>query len=224
MKHGTASGYNNHKCRCSPCTAANTESQSRYTRRKHYGVIDLVDVEAVRDHVAYLRKNGYGIGHISAISGVSASAITWIIGVGSDDRRRETKRLRQDNADAILAIKVGDTAPGFGKFLSVDVKTTKRRVRALLRVGYSRQDIAEAADLSVDVINKIVRPSTKTCGLLTREKIVRAYSKLDHHGPLPKTKAEWAAYDKRIQHATSKHWLAPDAWIDIDDLSERPNY
>lgn len=224
MKHGTASGYINHKCRCVPCTAANTEAQSRYRRRKHYGAIDLVDVDAVRNHVEYLRENGYGIGHISAISGVSVSTITWVLGVGSGDRRRESKRLRQDNADAILAIKVGDFAPGFGKFLSVDSKTTKRRVKALLRVGYSRQDIADAAELSIDAINKIVRTSTKTCGLMTREKIVKAYSELDHLGPTPTTKEEWIAYDKRKQYALSKRWLGPDAWEDIDDLSERPNY
>lgn len=223
MKHGTASGYNK-KCRCEPCTTAKTEAQRKYRRRTVYGVVDLVDVDAVKAHVDYLRENGYGIGHISAISGVSVSTINWIIGTGSGETRRETKRLRQDNAEAILAIQVGDVAPGFGKYLPVPAKPARRRLRALVRVGYSREQIAEEAGLSVDSINKIIRAKVTTCGLVTREKIFDAYSRMDHDGPVPTTKAEWVAYDKRKAEASKKGWVPPSGWKDIDDLSDRPNY
>lgn len=213
-----------HKCRCDLCRAAWAQSQREYRRRKAYGRVNLVDVAPVKAHVDHLREQGYGVGHIAALSGVDVSTITWIIGFGSGDTRRATKRLRQDNADAILQIKVGDVAPGFGKYLPVPSLGARRRVRALVRVGYTRQEIADEAGLSLQAISKIARTKVKTCGLLTREKIAAAYSRLDHSGPRPSTKEEWVAYDRRKAWAIKRNWLPPERWANIDDPTERPNY
>lgn len=41
IPHGTAGGYNNHQCRCAPCTHAATRTRSNAPDRKHADILPL---------------------------------------------------------------------------------------------------------------------------------------------------------------------------------------
>ena len=222
MKHGTASGYTYHKCRCDECRRCWRETQAQYVRRKAYGIQNLIDAEPAREHVLKLREAGYSIRQISEISGISDSALQRLIGLGAGGMAKRTKRIRSENSEALLALRPEDYLPGTGTYTPVDVRGTRRRIKALVAVGYSRQSLAEYTGLTRTTIDKLLGSFTSTCGAETRNKVVRVYSMLDHAGPLPHSAEEWKAYDHAIEYGRKNRLVPPHEWYDIDNPLEKP--
>lgn len=106
--------------------------------------------------------------------------------------------------------------------LTVDGLGTRRRIRALMALGWSGVQLDEA----------IGRKRTYTAALVVREGPIRrdtadAYAALylDLHGRRP---AETTRYEKqratRLRNeAARKGWPTPDRWYDIDDPAETPD-
>lgn len=98
-----------------------------------------------------------------------------------------------------------------GDPLNVPAYRALRRLRALMRIGYSQRMIAEAAGISEGALARIA--NQRTVHRRTFKKIAAVYEWW-HMIPGPSTIARGKA--------TKKGWPPPLAWIDIDDPAEHP--
>jgi hypothetical protein len=88
--------YSSHRCRCDGCRDANVTYEKKRTRRAAYGQALMVDAQPVLDHVQMLSDAGLGKRRLAEITGLSETAI-WKL-------KRQTKRVRKETAEAILAV------------------------------------------------------------------------------------------------------------------------
>lgn len=193
--HGTATGYVAWRCRCQPCTNANRKRLNRYKLRKLNGVDVWGDIDAVHDHIEWLRS-----------SGISYHAIARAVGYNFKGQIQEivaADRVTVATAARILAVTIDDLddrtlIPALG---------TMRRLRALARVGYSTPAIAVAIAFDEVTLRKIRRgkqPKTQRRVV----DLVTAYYRANADRPGPCNRARLYAEQRR--------WLPPMAWDDED--------
>jgi hypothetical protein len=90
--------YSAHGCRCDACRNCNVEYEAMRTRRTAYGQQTMVDAAPVLEHVRVLSAAGLGKARLSQLTGLSVSTILKL--------KRESKRVRKETADAIMAVEV----------------------------------------------------------------------------------------------------------------------
>lgn len=96
MKHGTVSGYTNHRCRCEPCKRARSVYDKRWRLARIGGVELLVDSAGTRRRLQALAVVGWSADELAPRLGVAPSMILhW---------RTSTSRMRKPTADAVRAL------------------------------------------------------------------------------------------------------------------------
>src|SRR4051812_35764236 len=107
--HGTRATYLAESCRCALCRLANRTYAPTRTRAIAMGRWGpYVDAEQAVHHLDLLRKHGYGIDTIAALSGVARSTVRRLLrDVGTDASR--PRRIRPVIAQRLLAVDYGDT-------------------------------------------------------------------------------------------------------------------
>lgn len=219
MTHGTLTRYKSGRCRCTPCRDANS-TYARNLRRAHaYGRPPLIDAEPVRTHIAELRAQGIGLRRIAKTAGLRLEVIEALAGYRGPTIGRT---CRPDTATAILAVTPTHTPDGIAERRPVPAVGTRRRVQALMRVGYSAEAIGRAAGLTGQAIGRAAKPDRPTVGRITHERVTLAFDRLDPLGPTPNGPAEAGQIAGRIARATAARWAPPLAWDDPDDPDERP--
>ncbi len=120
-------------CRCVPCRASNsryeTERRAARSRGEWNGI---VDAEKARQHLLLLSSRGIGRDTVSEVTGFSASCIDLI-------RTGKRAGIRAMNEKAILAI---DPDAPLNDAMLVSPKETWKRLRWLLRNGFTKKEIA----------------------------------------------------------------------------------
>lgn len=215
-QHGTRACYVLDKCRCTPCGRANREDEVKRVRLHAYGRWDnLVDAQPVRDHIAALRDAGMGWKRVAFLAGVSNGAMTKLI-YGMNGKA-PSRRVRRETADAILGIQPAP-APG----VRVDSTGTKRRLQALVAIGWSIEKLAAASGIDRQRLDGAMRG--RQVLLDTKTRVIALYDELwDQRPPEGDHRARIAAERSR-NRARANGWLPPAAWDDdtIDDPSSGP--
>jgi len=204
-RHGTRARYIA-GCKCAPCKAANTRYAKLAKYRSDQGISTLLDAAPVKRHLRRLRAAGVGKRTIAARAGVSQTVVDRLLGLNSD---RPAKRVRPDIAAKILAVTVNDRADGS----LIDGTGTRRRLQALVALGYTQTDLAQRIGWSVANLNVITlgRHPSVTCA--TANLVDDLYEELSMRpGPSMRARAV----------ARRNGWVPPLAWHDIDDLLEQP--
>lgn len=100
---------------------------------------------------------------------------------------------------------------------------TKRRVEALMCLGWSTASVAGIAGLSsyTDLWNIVNRPSG-TIRKATADRIAQVYDELSMRPPMPTTRGERISVARALGMAQRKGYAPPLAWDDIDDPDEQP--
>lgn len=138
-KHGTNARYRwgevgddyRNGCRCYECCTAGVLYEKLRAARKHRGVDPYVDNTEARQHLEWLETQGVGLRTVSAVSGVSRSALSLI--------RKGTRQVsRPETIAAILALHTGDAAAG----AVIDGTRTMQLVDELLALGHTKGDLA----------------------------------------------------------------------------------
>lgn len=191
-------------CRCEDCRLANRTYQSKLNRRNAaiaWGTVepDLIDSSEVRAHIAILRASGVGRRQIAAASGVSQTVIMRLIGLNTD---RPANRIRRSTAAKILAVQPGQVAPG-GMVPSLG---TRRRIQALIRIGWSQYALAEKLGTTNAHIGLLLRRQERVLGR-TADQVKDLYHQLELT-PGPSNRARL--------YAARRDWLPPLAWNDPD--------
>ena len=168
-----------------------------------HGISARVDATRAREHIEALVAAGLTHNGIAAAVGASQPAISNIVhGQRTIFREREA---------AILAVSVPavirSMPSGWVSALGV-----RRRLQALMAIGWTAADIALVVGCSPASIQQWTKPR-KWVRLTTREEILRAWDRM-HMTPGP------SAVNRA--RARRKGWAPPLAWDDIDDPAEQP--
>lgn len=201
-RHGTAACFNA-GCHCDRCRKA----RSFYDRwRRVPGNVDLVDVTPVREHVAVLRSSGMGYRSIEAAAGVSRSTMNAIIGRPG----RAAKRIRSATASRILAVH-----PQKAPSTSIDGTGTRRRLQALVAIGWSQRSLADRLEMTGPNLGRVIHGYCDQVLVRTARQVAELYDDLSMTpGPDPRS----------VARAAAAGWPPPLCWDDdtIDDPTASP--
>lgn len=174
----------------------------RYDRDR--GIARTVDVAEVRAHLATLRAAGMTWRAISEVCGVTSSALC-AIGLG------QTSTVNAARAHRILAVRPGAVYARANTAGHVPAVGARRRIRALLAIGWTHARIAEAAGIPPRRPALILSQAGGMVTLDAHDRIADAYDELSmRQGP--------SVRNRRLGYPP------PLAWDDetIDDPRARP--
>lgn len=221
-QHGTYSCYTADGCRCVPCAAACSTYTEELNRRNAYGQTPWVDAGPVRARIADLGREGVGLKTIAARTGISQGTLTKLVyGFTRSDgtHRPPSERVRRETADAILAVRPDDRADG----VRVDATGTRRRVQALVALGWSVQSIADRSGIDRQILDRLVMGRWFTTGRTVRQ-VREIYDALSSTTPPETNQRERISASRARRRAEAEGWLLPAWWDDdtIDDPAADP--
>lgn len=204
--HGTWNCYNNHACRCQPCTDAARRYRKRLQVERLSGREPVIDADAARRHLLRAQEAGLSIRTLAGMSGLSTSTLQEI---------RSGRRTRTGNTVAarILAVKI---VPDMRSEVEVPATGSVRRLRALATLGWGAKAIAAHSDASEETIDA-VRRGMATVHARTHQRIADTYRRLITMSPPASNQRERAAATYTRRWAARKGWVGPMAWDDIDN-------
>jgi len=215
-EHGTYACYTLDRCRCVPCAVANADYEQGRLRQLAYGRQDLVDADPVREHVRALMASGVGLKRIEQLTGMHGGAIcTLMYGKLREDgtRRDPARRVRRARAEQILAVRLGDVAPG----ARVDPTGTVRRLGGLLALGWSVQRVADEHGLDRQALDRALRGHRVVAS--TAAKVRAAYEAIGDRPAPETTQRERGSASRARRRAAEGGWPVPAMWDDdaLDD-------
>lgn len=227
--HGTHACYVLDRCRCHPCSAANTAYERDRIRQQAYGRWNnMVDAEPAREHVRALQAQGMGLKQIVAATNgeFSQGAMTRLMyGRNKSETNRQdgpSRRIAKDHAEALLAVHATlHTLAGGAK---IDGTGTRRRLQALVCLGWSQSRLAVELGYSQRNFNHLVQGKR---GVTVRNAIAtrNLYDRLWNVAPVAVRRGELAGINRSKRYAAQHGWAPPLAWDDdqIDDPKARPH-
>jgi hypothetical protein len=171
-EHGTNARYRwgevgddyRNGCRCYECCTAGVLYEKLRAARKRRGVDPYVDNTEARQHLEWLETQGVGLRTVSAVSGVSRSALSLI--------RKGTRPVsRPETIAAILAVHTGDAAAG----AVIDGTRTMQLVDELLALGHTKGDLAIMLGASTKALQVCQRGTVRR---ETADKVTALYEEL----------------------------------------------
>jgi hypothetical protein len=184
--------------------AKNRRRQIAYGR---WQPTEQLDPTPVREHIANLRTFGMSVQTIAHLAGEKRGALSQIVYPNHSDY---LKWITPERANRLLAVRFDLDAIPSGR--NVDAAGTRRRIEALMRMGWSQGHIARALGVSRQRVSKYRQ------GAHVESDTARAVRDLfrqwwDKPGP------EVRAVNKAIREG----FAPPLAWDDIDDPSATPD-
>lgn len=225
-QHGTNPCYVLDKCRCLPCMKARGETDSQRRRQQAYGRYDkYVDAEPIRAHMRTLMDSGIGLKRIAKLSGVS-TGVLWKLIYGKrrpDGTRTPTIRVTRPTANRILAITPQPQLLADGA--KIDGTGTRRRLRALIALGYSINWLAR--ELGMSNVWRTIHSDRFGDGTVikaTADAVRALYDAYSMHPHQPADHRSRIAASRARTLARVNGWLPPLAWDDdhIDDPTYEP--
>jgi hypothetical protein len=218
-RHGTPACYRHDKCRCWPCTGADSAARARRRRLKGYGREALVDAGPAAAHVRELRAAGLSMARASQLSGVAGSALWNLLHgrLGRDGVRRPATRLRRATAERILAVPAGPGQVADEDW--VDATGTRRRLQALACLGWPQARLAERIGISAEQV-RLLQLRTLRTQKATAERAIEAYDQLWNTQPPQASPRQRRWADHTRAQARKHRWAPPMAWD--DDTIENP--
>lgn len=219
-QHGTYAAYTLDRCRCLPCTVACSDYTTDLRRRAAYGIDARVDAEPVRQHVLNLKASGVGIKTIAAQTGISTGTLCKLVyGIRRADgtMRPPSKRILRATADRLLAVTPQMAADG----ARVPAVGARRRVQALMTLGWSRPQIAEHAGVDVQPLRRL--DDATVIEARTARAVADVYERLWRAMPPERNRYQASAAARTRNAAARAGYVSPLAWDDIDDPAATPD-
>jgi transcriptional regulator with XRE-family HTH domain len=216
-EHGTRAGYRG-GCRCEPCRRADREYARRRYRLKAYGQWQpFTDAAPVREHVRRLMSLGIGAARVGDLAKVPHSSVGRLLYGRPGHGEPPSRRVRTAAAQRLLAVRFSEAslAPG----VAVDAAGTRRRLRALVAVGWSGRALAARLAMEPAHLSRILRDRPTVSGATAR-RVRELYDELWDQPPPQSTRGERISAAKSRAHAVRRGWPPPLAWD--DDTIEQP--
>lgn len=193
--HGTTTRYDNHRCRCQPCSSA----KCAYAKKRRYLQTTgrwnpWTDPARARAVLVRYKALGVGASRVADVAGIARETAWRIVSGDHPKITHETERK-------ILAAKV-TPLPG----AKVSAVGSCRRVHALMCMGYTQPVIREQAGVSRGAMSRLGAGRPLTVAWVA-EAIMRAYDELSMI-PAPVSQSSKVART----HAKKMGYLPPLAW------------
>lgn len=214
--HGTYARYVLDRCRCGKCRAAKAAYAARVARLQAYGQWrPLVDGEPVRAHIRALMAAGVPLRTIVRLADVSVTVVAYLL--YGRKGAPPSRRVRATSAAAILAIEVDPSV--VGPRTPVDASGTRRRLQALMWMGWTLSQISEEAGVYRTTLSKAM--TADVVQFRIAEAIRNVYDRLwDREPPAPNSDARRRVACVKTE-ARRRGYLPPAAWDDdLIDLDE----
>jgi transcriptional regulator with XRE-family HTH domain len=214
-EHGTITAYTEDACRCDDCADASADHRNWQRRLRAYGRHQpfLVDAGPAREHLLALRANGIGFPRAAKLAGLGKSTASKIVSGYQKTVSRETEAK-------ILAIPL--EAPKADN-RAIDGTGTRRRIQALIAVGWSCPKLEARLGLSKNWTDQLLKGGNVTPA--NAEKVRALYDELwDKRPPEPQGRYEKTALARTLRWAQESGFALPLAWDDetIDDPAAEP--
>lgn len=219
--HGTLSRHKHYRCKCDLCRKAGRDYMNMRSRLIAYGRWQpYIDAEPVRAHVRMLCGFGIGIPQTRRLSEVSNGSMSLLMyGRGN---RPPSRRVRTQTADRILTVKpsIDAVAPS----ALVDGTGTRRRLQALVAIGWPQIELARHTGVDKMTINDQVRLISTTIYGSTARTVRTLYDQLWNVDPRTRGVTERWVEEARAM-AKDRGWAPPGAWDDdyIDSPAATPD-
>lgn len=221
--HDNLTCYVEYRCRRPECVARMRSYERERRRNKAAGISTFVDAEPVRQHIYALRAAGISVSRLAVLTGLPGRTINgfterqW----GSHGQRLGLRQRTSPRvAGLILAIE-----PDPAIATKVSSIASRRRIQALVAIGWPQTHIAKRAGLAHSTLNDILRkPSIMASTAAT---VAAAYD--DIRGRRIARSGVSAREAKMARsRAASYRWPTPAYWDDpehpIDDPDFEPFY
>lgn len=223
--HNNLACLKQYGCQRPECRARWRTYMNNRTRLLAYGTWQpYIDAEPVRQHVHMLRTYSIGIPRVRELSGTPSGTMTKLLyGQGS---RPPSRRVRARTADRITAIR-----PSLELVLPkalVDGTGTRRRLRALVAVGWPQLELGRRLDMDKKSVNDQVNGVSATAYGSTARAVRDLYDRLWDTDPASQgVDARWIGEARA--RAVQRSWAPPAAWDDdyidspaaVPDLGEK---
>lgn len=209
-------------CRCDACRAAETEKRSLYRTRKareRWGAEPslMVDADTARAHVRSLMASGIPRKTIAKLAQVTDGCVARLLygEPSTTPPTPPTVRMTRRNAEKLLAVRFEDALALDGY---VDAAGTRRRLQALVALGWPQSELARRLGLNSRHMNRFIASKRVSTD---RARQVRAlYGQM--WDTAPPEENGYQRRDTRAARARARRegWPLPGAWD--DDLIDLP--
>lgn len=204
-QHGTVAMYRRGGCDCTECVEAARRSNRRNSKLRAMGRSALVDAAPVREHVQRLIQGGMTPRQIEDVSGVHRTAIRVLL--GDFPNRKQSQRVRPDTARALMSVR--STRPVVNTAM-IDATGTRRRLQALLAIGYTSRDLARRLGASGSSTSGLQIAKRSVVRADTARAVAELYRELENTpGP-----------SRRAETANRARGYLPPAWWDEDTIDD----
>lgn len=177
-----------------------------------------VDAEPARQHVLWLRSQNMGPKRISEVSGVPHGSLAKLVYGDPQRGLAPSKRIRPETAARILA-----TRPDPYPRANVPSIGARRRLRALVALGWTQSELARRVGLTRAAFYRMIHTGPETAmHAATVRRAREVYAELSMTPP-PMGTAR-ARYDAEVARETARrHGWKPPLALDDDRLDD-PTY
>lgn len=222
-EHGTPTAYVLDRCRCVPCTTANTAREKRRELDRQRGTYDSgrVDARPVRDHIVALREAGYGLKQLAKVAKVSNATLGKI--VYGDPSRKTPPRARVEKhvADRVLAVK--PSLSTLGETTLVKSADTVARIQHLVCMGYSIGWLAGRSGMTNNSLFRMM--DHDVCQAKTARTVRQLFLQFGDKPRLGDSRHEAAATTRAIRYAADRGWALiplPNAPASVTEAPVEP--
>lgn len=218
---GTRTKYVLDRCRCAPCSKANSQAETQRERLKAYGRYNkYVPALAVREHVNALTAAGMGLKQVAKVSGVAHGAL-WKLMYGKtqpDGTRIPSRRVLRETAEKLYAIDAAWTgllelAPG--ALDRAGTPEARARLRSLVALGWSMSELGRRLGIAWERNAILI---VKDDQRVMQRRTVDAANALFEQ--LCMTPAPETCHRERISAARARNYAKAHGWLpplDLDD-------
>jgi hypothetical protein len=218
--HDNLTCYTDYRCRLPQCI----ERYNAYDRERGRAITagtwqPLLDAEPIRQHLLTLHAAGITIYRVAAITGLQYRQVRSFTQHDYGNAAPRKRRVTREVAAKILAVTLADHTPG-----NVDCTGSRRRVQALMAIGWPLVYIAERAGIHPSNRSSIV--SRPTIRATTAQKIAAAYDEMRDQKPA-RHGVRSTSIKRAKQQAAANRWPTPKYWDEtgaIDDPEWQPEY
>lgn len=190
-----------------PKTRARRDKEAKARKQKGLKV-KFVPAEIIRKHLHQLHDQGWSYTSIAQQAGVGHATV-YRIAAGERDN------VHPRTANALMNVSPRRPNELLDDTRMVSAIGVRRRLQALLRQGHRREEIAEAAGITLSVIRHALRDDSPSLTRAARDSICAAYDVMSTRSGTSKITAS---------RAEAKGWPSPWDWeaANIDDPLSYP--
>lgn len=222
-QHGTRACYVLDKCRCTPCSRANSDAEAWRERQKAYGRYNkYVPAGPVREQVRTLTDAGMGLKQVAKVSGVPHGTL-WKLMYGKrqpDGSQTPSRRVQRETAEKLFALDADWNGPlPLADGARLDQATSaavSEKLQALVALGWSMSKVAERLGIEHrgNVCPIVKGERCLTVG--TAKKAEALYAELSMTLPPATNQRERISVSRSRNFADAHGWLPP---LELEDVS-----